>query len=266
MGSMERPRLSASFAVLLPLTAALLSCDFLPTTVTVRVTAPETPAVWEAVWGPARFAVSWRSAAGGHTSSAVIPAGGQTYITVPRLLPVAVRAEAVWPEDRGPALAAGERLATAGGVWPFDVEDARSPCQDQILHLGFDSGPAAEVTWRLLEAGVDIRRFSVDRLSAEIADRLPDDPWELDIGRVVTAVAGGAMRVTYVRPVAARDVSLAVPEGRWYRFSPFADPVTDTGGMLTLPVGVTVLYGSTDRRLVVDVDERGRAWFAQTPR
>lgn len=259
-------RLLAPFAVLLPLTASLLSCDLLPTTVTVRVTAPATPPAWETAWGPASFVVSWRSAAESHTSSAVMPAGEQTHVTVPRLPPVAIRAEAIWPDDRGPALAAGERLAGAGGVWPFDLQDAGSPSRDQVLHLSFDSGPAAEVTWRLLEAGVDIRRFSVDRLSAEIAERLPDDPWELDIDRVVTAVAEGAMRVTYVRPVASRPVSVAVPAGIWYRASPFARPVTGEGGMPPLPVGVTVLYASTNRRLVVDVDERGRAWLAETPR
>ncbi len=263
---MVRFRRAASSAVLLSLVASLFSCDLLPTTVTVEVIAPAMPPVWETVWGQARFVVSWRSAAEAHTHSAVVPAGGQIHVTVPRLPPVAVRAEAVWTDGGGPALVAGERLATAGGVWPFDAQDSGSAGPQQTLQLSFHAGPAAEVTWRLLEAGVDIRRFSVDRLSAEIGERLPEDPWDLDIDRVVRAVADGAMRVTYVRPVATRDVSLWVPPGTWYRASPFARPVRGEASMSPLPVGVTVLYGSTDRRLVVDVDDRGRAWLAETSR
>ncbi len=251
---------------MLPLAAALLSCDLFPATVTVPVVVPRTPPAWEAAWGPAHFTLSWRFAGGSEAHAAPVAAGERVHITLPRLPPVALRAQAVWVEGGGPALEPGDRLATAGAVWPFDATSSGRRRCERSVSLSFACGPTAEVTWRLLEAGVDLRRFSADRLSAEIADRLPADPWALDIERVVRAIGDGAMRVTYVRPVATKEVSLTVPPGIWFRASPFAEPVTGDAGMPPLPVGVTVLWASSHRRLVVDVDERGRAWLAETVR
>ena len=260
--------------VLVPLLVSAFSCALLPTETTVVLSLPRTPSRWEAVWGPAQFRVSWRSADGSGSLEEPVAAGGSVRITVPRLPPVAIRAEAVWSQGGGPSLAPGERLGTAGGMWPAGLGatgggDARATggrgerggCQGRrVVPLTYASGPAAEVAWRLLEAGVDLRRFSFERLLAEIADRLPEDPWSLDVDRVVSAVADGAMRVSYVRPVATREIRIAAPEGIWYPGSPFAAPVPGGSPWPALPVGVTPFYSGDGRRLIVAVDERGRAW------
>ncbi len=248
------------YALLAPLVLSVLSCAVLPTTAAVRVLAPHTPRRWEEAWGPAQFRISWRSADGSGALEEPVAAGERVRISVPRLPPVAIRAEAIWIRDGGPFLAAGERLRTAGGVWPAELRGDGSRGERGVVALTFASGPAAEVAWRLLEAGSDLRRFSFDRLVTEIADRLPDDPWSLDIERVVSAVANGAMRATYVREIATKDVRILAPDGVWHPGSPFAGPYLAGAPWPALPVGVTPFYSADGRRLIVEVDERGRAW------
>ena len=247
------------YAVLVPLILSVFSCAVLPTSTTVRLVLPGTPPRWEAAWGPAQFRISWRSADGWGSLDEPIAAGERVRISVPRLPPVAIRAEAVWTHG-GPFLAPGERLRTAGGVWPAGLGGNGSRDERGVVVLTYASGPAAEVAWRLLEAGVDLRRFSLDRLVAEIADKLPDDPWSLDIDRVVSAIAGGAMRVSYVRQVATKELQILAPEGDWHPSSPFAGPFRAGASWPALPVGVTPFYSADGRRLIVEVDERGRAW------
>jgi len=116
------------------------------------------------------------------------------------------------------------------------------------------------VLWRLMDAGVDLRAFSVERLLAEIAARLPDDPWSLDLELVAAAVAARSMRARYVRPPERYAVALRAPPGRWYGFSPFARPVSGGEAWGELPEGVTPFYSAGGRRLVVVVDPKGRAW------
>ena len=241
----------------LAVTALTVSCELLPTTASIVLLLPHTPQLWAEAWGPARYHVSWRSVMGEHMLPDSVAADGRAVIHVPRLPPVAVRAVAFWPEG-GPALADGEQLAIAGAVWSAS-SSADGP---RHLALTFAGGPVANVAWRLLEAGVDARSMSFARLDAEVAERLPDDPWSLDVDRVVAAFAARAMRATYVREVERRSVELDVPSGSWLSASPFVAAATPATGWPPLAAGLTVFYSADGRRRIIDVDPHRRGWQA----
>jgi len=250
-----------------------------------------TPSAWEAAWGPARFEVDWRSAADAAIVPGLYPGGSSIVVDLPRTPPVAVRATPRWdggpaarsaptPESRrlrpvahacggsgsGPALAEGDQLATAGSVWTGAAAHGGAwfTGRPEVV-LGFETGATSEAVRRLLAAGVDLRDFSVARLVAESAERLPEDPWSLDIERVVAAIGARSMRETYVRPRATNPVSLTAPPGRWHGFSPFRRPVESAERWPDLPAGVSVFYSEDGRRWIVEVDDEGRAWQGRAP-
>ena len=240
----------------------LASCELLPTTTVVVLALPPTPEPWESAWGEATFRLSWRSAGSRGGIDAPVAPGQAVRVEIPRTAPVVFRADPVWSRAAGqpsPALAPGERLAWAGAVWPAGLEGRRR------LRLRFESGSAAAVLWRLMDAGVDLRSFSVERLLAEIAERLPGDPWSLDVERVTAAIAAGSMRASYVRPPPRYAVDLAVPPGRWLACSPFRPAVSGGGVWGELPRGITPFYSADGRRVIVEVDAAGRAWSSARP-
>lgn len=246
---------------------AVLSCELSAFPAPVTLTLATTPAAWEAAWGPARFEIDWQSAAAAATVPGLHAGGSSVVVELPRTPPVAVRATPRWDGAApGPALAAGERLGTAGAVWtgapPSGGRDWFA-CGPE-LELAFRTGATTEVVQRLLAAGVDLRDFSVARLVAESAQRLPDDPWSLDVERVVTAIGARSMRETYVRPRATTPVKLVAPAGRWYGFSPFWRSVGDGERWPDLPVGVSVFYSADGRRWIIDIDEEGRGWQGES--
>ncbi|HKJ85427.1 MAG TPA: hypothetical protein VKA06_05090, partial [Spirochaetia bacterium] len=89
----------------------------------------------------------------------------------------------------------------------------------------------------------------------------PEDPWALDVGRVAAAIADGAMRETYIRSPELHPVALDVPEGVWHGWSPFVAPVGGGSAWPDLPVGVSPFHSSDGRRVIIDVDDEGRAWI-----
>lgn len=248
----------------------VLSCGYTPSTVSVRLALLATPSAWETAWGPARFEVDWQSSGSAATVPGLHDAGSSLVVDLPRTPPVAVRATPRWgyaqpasaPER--PALAAGDRLATAGAVWTGATGGDWFEGRPRLV-LGFETGATAEAVRRLLAAGVDLRDFSVARLVAESAERLPDDPWSLDVERVVSAIGARAMRETYVRARPTTPVALAAPPGRWYGFSPFRGPIAGGERWPDLPAGSNVFYSADGRRWIVEVDGEGRAWQREAP-
>ncbi len=267
---MRRLKIRHAYFVLPAL--VVLSCGYSPFTVPVTFTLLTTPSAWEAAWGPARFEIDWQAPGAADVVSGLHEAGSSLVVDLPRTLPVAVRATPRWDAGRasattGPALSSGERLATAGTVFTGGGEsDGRDWFFGRPeLVLGFATGATTEVVRRLLAAGVDLREFSVARLVAESAERLPDDPWSLDVDRVVAAIGARAMRETYVRERETFPVALTAPPGRWHGFSPFQRPVEGGGRWPDLSLGTSAFYSEDGRRWLVDLDEEGRAWQGEAP-
>lgn len=251
----------------MPALLLLASCELLPVTIPVEVVLPETPAAWEAAWGPAVFELVWQAAGGARTIAGTHGAGSTVTIDIPRLPPVAIVALPRWT-------AAGETMLGAGSVWPglaadrprAAPTDGERPGGERLV-LTFEDGPVAEVLRRVMAAGADVGDFSVSRLAGEIRERLGEDPWALDVEKVVSAIASRAMRESYVRARPAEATGLVAPPGTWLAPSPFVDPVASDGATLwpPLPVGLSVFYSSNGRRWLVDLDEEGRAWQGESP-
>ncbi len=267
-----------------------LSCELVPTTLRIEIAVPPTPAHWESAWGPARFSISWYSPVASRDRVAVADSGAHAVIEVPRVHPVAILATPEWPPGAGPALATGETLYPAGAVWPeTGVRERRAAhglWGSNVVAPAFERGPAAEVVRRVVAAGADLRTFSVARLQAEIHDRLPDDPWLLDVDRVAAAIARDEMRVSYVTEKERHPGVVDLPAGEWLRRSPFVGAIEGGTGRtpgpeeaeaaaaetepverepIELPVGVTVFYSGDGRRLIVGVDAEGRVWQPGVP-
>ena len=244
--------------------ACLAACALSPADeVTVAVTLPRTPAHWETEWGPAAFAVTVVPAPAGDdcgscAGGVVHPPGARLALTLPKRPPVAILAAPVWP-DGGPALVGEESLRPAGALWPNHLTAAGGRAE---LVLSFERGVVAWVRSVAWEAGLDDRGFNYDRFEAELAAALPDDPWQIDLRLVLGALARRSMRRSYLRSPALVEVVLPAPPGTWLSPSPFAPPLAGGAPPGALPFGVTAFYSGDGRRLVVDVDAKGRAWMA----
>lgn len=245
-----RPRRCGYSVVLALIPFALAGCGMLPTHVDIALVLPKTPNAWREAWGEPQMRVRWQAAGEAGALAGVAEPGATVVLTVPRRPPIALIAEPIWAAG-GPAVAEGEAPAFAGAVWEAVGVQTISSYRD---------GALACVVNRLLHAGIDLRRFSVRRLRAEIALRLPDDPWALDVDRVVEAIADGAMRESYVRGREAVETGLIAPPGTWFPVSPFTPAIPGGERWPPLPVGVSVFYSDDGRRALVLVDDEERAW------
>jgi len=234
-------------------------------TVNVLVNLPDTPELWVAAWGPSGYRIHWQAYPTVSGAVDVDPGVGAVVLKLPMATVVPLLAWPVW-ETGGPAFEPTEMLRPAGGVWVGDTvsADSASPAVAG-LSLTFENGPAGFVLNRAAGYGADIQAFNHERLIAEIPVRLSGDPWLLDTDRIVRALCEQAMRVSYIREASLMEVSLEVPDGRWYGASPFGEPMN--GGTLDhrARVGLTAYYDDRGRRLVVVVDEEARAWCAISP-
>lgn len=219
--------------------------------VALRVELPATPRLWSDLWGDATYTVTWSFFMGGG-SIAGVPAEGVAEFQAPRGELVAICA---WPVIDAAPTSGGDRLRPAGTI----VHVTRPTAVSVTFQSGFEA-------WILSEAadrGADIRSFNRQRMHSVILNHELEDPWRLDGERIVRAICEGAMRESYIRDRERHKVELRLPEGIWVSRSPFAQPVEGGDRELHLPAGVTVLFDRT-RRLVIDVDARGRAWWSVT--
>lgn len=275
MGFFHNSLIGVITAAALALSAA--GCRLVESTETVVVTLPPLPAQWQEAWGPAGYEIVWRSHFSAHGSLNVETGQTRVALALPRGSVVAVLAYPVW-QSGGPFLPAADRMRPAGAVWaPADpgllagagvgvVADQRS------LALSFEEGPVALVLSEAARRGADIQQFNHRRLSAELAARIPEDPWLLDCERVIRAVCERSMRVSYVREIERHEVTLEFPDGLWMEASPFAavipggqDPVASGRTTRSFPEGITPLYSANGRRLIAEIDEEGRGWCGFSP-
>jgi hypothetical protein len=120
-----------------------------------------------------------------------------------------------WPVLAYP-LARGTRLMPAGALYPQDLTS------DGLgLQLSWEHGPAAEVLLALANEGFDVSRVNAERLIAEMTDRSNADPWSLDLAFLGQRLFTGEFRVTDIRLLPSRALTLEVPAGEWFLESPF---------------------------------------------
>jgi hypothetical protein len=266
-------RLAAAASRAVQLSAAILlgysvvatsGCASVGDTVPLVVSLPDLPSPWRQAWGPCGYFVTWRSHYGVGGNLRVPPTGVATerpVFSVPRGAAIAVLAWPVW-ETGGPGFEPGESLRPAGVVVEARLPGFRTSL---AADLAWDSAPVAQVLLTAAGLGADIQGFNHGRLQDEIRSTAPDDPWTIDVQRLVRAVCERSMRVTYVRLEDTVAADLDVPEGEWFSPSPFQSSVSGGEQSLNLREGVTPYYDAHGRRLRVDLDDRGDGRIAISP-
>lgn len=134
-----------------------------------------------------------------------------------------------WP------LAAGKGgfFLPAGSLYPDGLRGGK-------LRLEFREGAAVQIAARLLRAGVLPEGFRYDRLAVEMEARA-EDPWMLDLDRIVAAIARGGMNLREIAFVGRRDVSVGAGGGPWKSGDPFA-PALSAPLSGSFPLGETLFF------------------------
>ncbi len=149
-------------------------------------------------------------------------------------------------------------LPPAGAVLPRDLEGAR-------LRLRWEEGPTARALERLWRAGFDPSGLDSRRLSAEIRSRLGQDPWRVDLDRLVRAAVEDRLRVTEIRPAPAAELRLWAGPGRWFLESPYCSPWPVAEGealvVAEVPLGVHRLFAQgREEWILLRLSEQGVEW------
>jgi hypothetical protein len=216
-----------------PALALAAGCSWFSPSLEVRLRLPELPEHWRRAFPELRFQLAY--------PEADCPQSG----ALPDALPGARPAVRLPKRANGPVLAypwaRGVRLPPAGGLFPLDL----APDGD-TLELSWEHGPAAEVFQALAREGFDIARVNARRLVAEMLVHSAGDPGCLDLESLADRLASGEFRVTDIRPLPARELTLQVPPGTWFLESPFRPAQTLAPGQALMlpavPLGLHRLF------------------------
>jgi hypothetical protein len=222
----------------LVLLAVLLagSCTLLDSERDLVVRFPALPDAWETLEGEMGVSVEIVFSDGSGWTRDYSYLDGAAVLRLPKGAGVAVL---VRPTYRG------LRLPPAGTAVPWlgDKNAATATWAD---------GVTATVLRRLAVGGSGFEALNVPRLSREIRDRGGEDPWGIDIDRIVEKLAENAFRSTYIKEGEAALVEVSVPPGSWVALEPF--PRAD----MALIHGPTTVELSVPRRGTRYADIRER--------
>jgi len=194
-------------------------CSWYSSSIEVCARLPEPPEHWRRAFPDLRY--EWESPGAGFPQAATLPRGTAT-LRLPK--------QVNWPVLAYPR-ARGIRLPPAGGLFPLDLA-----ADGATLAMSWEHGPAAQVFLALAREGFDISLVNAERLLAEMLARSTGDPGCLDLGHLASRLASAEFRVTDIRPLPARELTLGLPPGTWFLDSPFRGAqVLQTGQALTLP-------------------------------
>lgn len=113
----------------------------------------------------------------------------------------------------------GLRLPPAGTAVPWLGEG-------NAAAASWLDGVTATLLRRLAVGGSGFEALNVPRLSREIRDRGGEDPWGVDIDRIVEKLAQDAFRSTYIKEGEKVPLELSFPPGNWVALEPFANAET----------------------------------------
>lgn len=201
----------------------------------VVVALPELPDAWTMVWGQAQYRICTHEAELGTG----IP-GERLTLSLPAGSVTPLLAYPFW--DAG---APADERYPAGALWPPVTE------HDAPLALTFRDGPVASFVAIALRGGAGVAHLNLARLTAELHERSPDDPWAVDWQRVAEAVLAGRMRADLLEPARRRSYPVPFPPGTWLSANPFEGP--RTGSPQELSEGYHRYYDSAGKRIAFAV-------------
>ena len=179
-------------------------CSWYSASVEVRARLPEAPEHWRQAFPELSFELVSPDAELPQSAALL---GGLGSVRLPKRVN--------WPVLAYP-WARSVRLSPAGALYPLDLA-----ADGESLELSWEHGPAAEVLQALVREDFDVSLVNGERLLAEMHARSGGDPYCLDLTHLAARLPSGEFRVTDIRPLPAREVSLEVPPGTWFLGSPF---------------------------------------------
>ena len=186
-----------------PALALAAGCSWFSASLEVRVRLPEPPEHWLRAFPELAFELASPQANPPRVGG---PARSLEVLRLPR--------RANWPVLAYP-WARGVRLPPAGGLYPLDLA-----ADGETLELSWEHGPAAEVLLWLAREGFDVSLVNGQRLLTEMLARSSGDPGSLDLGHLAVRLASGEFRVTDIRLLPSRELSLEVSPGTWFLDAP----------------------------------------------
>jgi hypothetical protein len=111
----------------------------------------------------------------------------------------------------------------------------------------------------LASQGIALDNINTERLYNEIKARSRGDPFNLDKVKILESLVSGRFRVTDIKPLPSRSVTLIPGAGTWITESPFS-PLYKTleGEILNLPLSHGyhhLIHRSTPTRYDIQVTE-----------
>ena len=208
--------MQVTFLTVMPVVALLLmqlsACEYFRAIRDLTVELPRLPEPWKHSLHPDAFRISFLDFTG---SVCTRTADGQQ-----KLLEIETQKGFVIPVVAEP-LVNGLRLPPSGGLYPIDSGS------DGTLVLKWESGFVCVILLELARQGIALDFINTERLCNEIEARSRGDPFSLDKAKILESLASGRFRVTDIKPLPSRIVTLIPGAGTWITESPFS-PLYDT--------------------------------------
>jgi len=221
--------MQVTFLTVVPVVALLFtqlsSCEYFRAIRDLTVELPRLPEPWKQCLRPDAFRVSFLDLRG---SVCTRTAEGRQ-----KLLEIETQKGFVIPVVAEP-IVDGLKLPPSGGLYPIDSDS------DGRLVLKWENGFVCVILLELARRGIALDFINTERLCNEIEARSRGDPFNLDKIKILESLASGKFRVTDIKPLPSRTVTLIPGAGTWITESPFS-PLYDThkGEILDL----TLSYG-----------------------
>ncbi|MBN2441073.1 MAG: hypothetical protein JXJ04_06995 [Spirochaetales bacterium] len=184
-------------------------CSFYSPNEEVTILMPDIPVQWELRFRRLSFCILYCDAAGVKKSENLASGEISCTIELPKLRN--------WPVI---AIPFGDTfvLPSAGGFYSGEVDEKGS----HHLFLSWEHGFSASLLLDCSGQGLDITSFNIQRFSEEVLNRSGGDPWNLDYSYIAEKLIDGDFRVTSIKMLPGKDVSLFLGRGKWFFSSPFS--------------------------------------------
>ncbi|MDR1893312.1 MAG: hypothetical protein LBQ61_01300 [Spirochaetales bacterium] len=221
--------------LLLCLGVLFSGCSWLQGELVLPVKLPDLPREWLSYQGTILFQVEHPEAG----SLGMGAPGARLELRINRARNFPIRARPIFFEPGGGPLPGGGGVKSAGGVYPYSLSQGE-------LRLSFAEGAWAESLFPLARQTGSLDWVNLRRLGRDMAQKAPEDPWTLDLDRIVERLgennfAGGllALRVQHsLDPGISEDwiwgdpfiKSLALPEGGYRFYEGLHRAISPSGG------------------------------------
>lgn len=184
--------LSAVFRAAAPavLVLSFWGCSLLEGEREVEVRLPELPAGWESLGGDIGFILEYPGPDGEIRRRGIFAAGEDAGLALPPEGNVPVTARPVFLASPAPGLG----MRPAGGIFPRDVSAAGE------LLLTWEEGFLAECLLEVYRNAGNAEWVNVERLAAGVRDKAPENPWVLDMRKIVRSLIYGRYYGGFIAP------------------------------------------------------------------